>query len=240
MVDAPKTGADVEALVGRTLPGFADTVNRHLQPSVRFLEQSPTYSGRPSLRLGGGAALASTVPWPHVGTRPLHVVAAADLSQIAPFDETGSLPSTGQLHFFFDGLAGAFDLADPATAKVIYTDTDAGLNFPSRFRTSHPDDSNYAVPPVFAELACAQPWTQWTIPSNDEPCFAGTDWRRDDNADRPFWRRWSDLEPVTYPTPQMLGWPTPEQGSMAHELPATVGGCYSRCRHGTAASHGAT
>lgn len=169
---------------------LGDEYSDQLVRSVTWLCHGGTPSGTRS-RLGGTAMLARGTEWPSYRGRPLSVLALVDCAEIAPFDDSGLLPKSGLLNFFYeaDGQEPGF-VPDPALSegwRVIFTDAAEAVEFPAPDGAltfpAHPLRLVPALPSVGSqELAGYLPARPWDEDRDDEddddddeggtlPCF---------------------------------------------------------------------
>ncbi len=108
-------------------------------------------------KIGGKPAVPDGFVWPHFTgsvlgeagkTRPLSFLAQIDLKDVADLDETGLLPKSGMLSFFYEleTMTWGFDPKDKGSAKVFYFPDIAALH-----AVDHPDGlEEYARLPELA------------------------------------------------------------------------------------------
>ncbi|NBE97245.1 DUF1963 domain-containing protein [Nonomuraea sp. KC401] len=113
---------------------LGDSYSDQLVRAVTWLCHSQTPPDTRS-RLGGTAMLARNTPWPFWRGRPLSFLALVDCAEIAPFDDSGQLPKSGLLNFFYeaDGQEPGFD-PDPALSegwRLIFTDAGEAVECPA-------------------------------------------------------------------------------------------------------------
>lgn len=211
---------DVERLVVSALPErAARLIVPHLQPAVRF--NGLFGSGRRSaMRLGGGAALPSDVPWPEHDGRMMHLVAVVDLAQVAEVDPTRLLPTSGHLHFFYDAISfkWGYDPEHRNAWKVeLIPDSPDGFQPELRHRVEYQGDDVYYSSPVLLEENFGAPFVQWTIPHEGEEELADIEWERNERGGiaHAHWEGLEELDQeVRFETAQMFGWPTLLQNPM--------------------------
>jgi uncharacterized protein YwqG len=109
-----------ELLTQHGLSRIADQIEAAAKPSIYLT--SGEESEDPTSRLGGRPNLPKQMKWPVWKRAPLPFVAQLDLAEI-PKIEGLPLPSSGSLHFFYEGgeTAWGFQSKDKGSAQVIYT-----------------------------------------------------------------------------------------------------------------------
>ncbi len=109
-------------------------------------------------KIGGKPAVPDGFVWPHYAglvygdeeckSRPLSFMAQINLKDIVGLDDTGLLPQSGMLSFFYEleTMTWGFDPKDKGSAKVFYFPDDSVLNI-----ADYPDGlEDYACLPEFA------------------------------------------------------------------------------------------
>jgi hypothetical protein len=103
MIDPQQLAA---ALQSTPLAARADALLQLLEPSIRMGVLSVEADELPlgASRFGGLPDLPQTIAWPRGAERPLALAAQLRLADVAPHDQSGLLPPSGWLYFFFDAI----------------------------------------------------------------------------------------------------------------------------------------
>ena len=131
------------ALLRAGLGGHADALVDAARPSIRLdADAGPDHDRVGASRLGGEPDLPPGAEWPRKAGAPLSFVAQLDLSELAPYDVEGVLPTDGLLSFFYDATtqqAWGFDPEDRGSWELRHVAPDEELR-----RTPAPDDLDRA------------------------------------------------------------------------------------------------
>lgn len=210
---------EAEQLIQRHFPESAEVLNASLLPGITFVND-PSETGRPALRLGGGARLPASIEWPVNGDCDLFHVATVDLALVGPLDVTGALPDAGTLLFFYDIVSSnwGLDANDSDAWRVIWVTAADGAAARERDRQPHSSDEHFLLPPSIDADTVPTARPTWTMPMKWEPWVDDTfyfDHTRDE-----YWQRREDFDAVDAlhcKDFQMLGWPYYMQGWSPHE-----------------------
>lgn len=89
------------------------------RPGIRLIRGPAGACADKGSRLGGDPVMAPGMQWPAWDGVPLSFLAVIDLAKIAPLDDSGLLPPTGFLNFFYRrGRAGSLGVRPGAVRRM--------------------------------------------------------------------------------------------------------------------------
>lgn len=158
-------------------PAMAEAIVRLLQPSIRLLPQPDQETPLGGSRIGGLPDFPEGVQWPvYLGPpkpdaaweafkgEPLAFLLQVNLTEVAPFDVVGQLPTSGMLYFFFLDTNYRLSTSPPVHGEIIDV-----LYFPQKGAQLRRLAPPHNLPPeeVYRGFALT-PHLEWTVPRYDD------------------------------------------------------------------------
>lgn len=147
--------------------------------------------------------------------RPLHFLAQIDCAEASEFDETGLLPKSGLLLFFYrcDSMRWGFDPNDRGSAKVIYVSSE------SEIKSQNAPDGVEIYPEIGIKFTAES-----SYPDYEQLHILDSSLPNDFDA---FEKACSELiSPERYNIHKLLGWSDTIQGTMERECELISRGYY--------------
>jgi uncharacterized protein YwqG len=212
-----------ESLDAAGLGRVSQSIVSFSEPSIRF---DTTQVNEDSLdigtsKAGGNPDLPPGTPWPKWEERPMCFLAQINLAELAQFEASELLPSSGVLSFFYDSEQGTwgFDPNDIGSWKAIYSEESGS----SLVRCNLPDDL-----PKYARFpTCSLSFYQEnTVPPFDSMVIGSLGLSEQEQyAYFDFYDAYEEGHGAI--THRILGHPDPIQGNMQLECQLVSHGLYT-------------